>query len=197
MIAISRHLFTNNFFWPFVGSQSEKHRLTKLVIVRPLGKLDLGDQHRLDPLATLHHRRRNPEAPSAFALLRQVHKGTCGLPEALKLRVEICQELVRKTGADSAGEHEALRTLVTDQQRTKVAPASFRQCVTADYELLRLGNLEFLPRHRCADRFRRRNLAFWRPAPRGRILGQPGAVSPCCREAHRRSGCSQQLFQAI
>src|SRR6516162_9367489 len=128
-----------------IGSQPKEHRLTKLVVVCPLGKLNLGDQHGFDPLAALHHRRRNPETPSALALLRQIYERTRRHPEPLKLRVEIRQELFRKTGADSAGEHEAVWTPVADQQGTKVAPASFRQRVTADSELLGLDNLEFYP----------------------------------------------------
>jgi hypothetical protein len=63
MIAISRHLFTNNFFWPFVGSQPEKDRLPKLVVVRPFGELDLGNQDRLDPLTAFHDRGRDAQSP--------------------------------------------------------------------------------------------------------------------------------------
>ena len=111
--------------------------------MRPLGKLYLGDQCRFDPLAMFHDSRGNPKTPSAFALLWQVHKGACGLPEVLKLRVEICQELVRESSADSAGEHEPLRTIVADQQRAEVFPVSFRECVASDSKLLRLGDLEF------------------------------------------------------
>ena len=83
--------------------------------MRPFGKLDLGDHYGFESNATLHDRGGNPMAPSAFALLWQVHKGACGLPEVLKLRVEICQELVRESSADSAGEHEPTWTVVADQ----------------------------------------------------------------------------------
>jgi hypothetical protein len=49
--------------------------LTKLVIERPLGKLDLGDQYGLDPAATFHDRRRDPLAPTSSTFLGQVDKG--------------------------------------------------------------------------------------------------------------------------
>jgi hypothetical protein len=42
-------LFLNDVLRLFFGAQSEEDGLTKLVIERPLGKLDLGDQHRFDP----------------------------------------------------------------------------------------------------------------------------------------------------
>ena len=140
-----RYLFANDVFRLLIGSQPEKDRLTKLVIVSPLGKLDLGDKCRADPLARLRDRRRNPETPSAFALLRQIYKGARLHPELLKLRIQIRQDLVRKTSADSAGEYEPVRAVVPDQQRTKIASASFRQRVAADNEFPTLGDLEFEP----------------------------------------------------
>jgi hypothetical protein len=48
---------------------SQEDWLTELVVMCPLGKFDLGDKHRLDPLATLHDRPRDPKAPSAFGFL--------------------------------------------------------------------------------------------------------------------------------
>jgi len=50
-----------------------------------------------------------------------------------------------KPGPYSAGEHEPVWSMVADQQGTKMAPASFRQCIAADNEFLRLGDLEFDP----------------------------------------------------
>jgi hypothetical protein len=103
-----RYLFTNDIVRLLVGSQPQEDWLTKLVVVGPLGKFNLSDQHGFDPLATLHHRRRNAKAPSTLALLRQIYERTRRHPEPLKLRVEIRQHLVRKTRADSAGEHEPI-----------------------------------------------------------------------------------------
>jgi hypothetical protein len=60
-----------------------------LVVVGPLGKLDLADQHGVDSVATFHYRRRNSETPSAFASLRQIYKRTRRGFEFLKLFVEI------------------------------------------------------------------------------------------------------------
>ena len=50
----------------FVCSKTKEHRLAKLVIIGPLGKLDLGDQYGSDPFAALHDRQRDSEAPSTF-----------------------------------------------------------------------------------------------------------------------------------
>jgi hypothetical protein len=46
--------FTNDVFSLFVSSQSKEDGLTKLLVAGPLGKLDLGNQNRLNPIAPLH-----------------------------------------------------------------------------------------------------------------------------------------------
>ena len=43
-------LFANDLFGVFIGAQAQKDRLPQLVVVCPLGKLDLGDQHGLEPV---------------------------------------------------------------------------------------------------------------------------------------------------
>jgi hypothetical protein len=65
---MSRHFvtLTNDILRLLVSSQPLEDRLTKLVIVRPLGKLDPGHQYRLDPLAALHVRQRNPKVQSDY-----------------------------------------------------------------------------------------------------------------------------------
>jgi hypothetical protein len=45
--------FTNDVFSLFISSQSKEDGLTKLFVAGPLGKLDLGDQDRLNPFATV------------------------------------------------------------------------------------------------------------------------------------------------
>ena len=109
-----------------IGSQPKEHRLTKLVVVCPLGKLDLGDQHRFKPVAAFHDCRCNSEAPSAFALLRQVYKRTIGLSQLLELGVEIRQEFVREAGADSAGKQEPVGAVVANERRTEIFASSLR-----------------------------------------------------------------------
>jgi hypothetical protein len=52
-------LFTNDLPWVLVASQPQKDWLPELAVTRPLGKLDLGNQHRFDPVALLHQRRRD------------------------------------------------------------------------------------------------------------------------------------------
>src|SRR5262245_59689894 len=61
-----RRLLTNDGLCLLVSPQPQENRLAKLVVVRPLGKLDLGDQHGFNPVAAFHHRGRYPETPSAF-----------------------------------------------------------------------------------------------------------------------------------
>jgi len=51
--ALNREL-ANDFFGIFVSSQTQKDRLTELVVAGPLGKLDLSNQHWLDPVAAFH-----------------------------------------------------------------------------------------------------------------------------------------------
>jgi hypothetical protein len=61
-----------NVFRLFVSSQFKEDRLTKLVLECPFGKLDLGDQHGFDPVATLHDRGRNPKTPFASCIPREI-----------------------------------------------------------------------------------------------------------------------------
>ena len=49
-----RRLLANDFLCFFVRPQPEKHRLAQLVIMSPLGELDLGDKHGFYPLATFN-----------------------------------------------------------------------------------------------------------------------------------------------
>jgi hypothetical protein len=58
-------LLANNILCLFVRPQPEKYRPTQLVIMSPLGKLDLGDLHLFNPLAPFHDRGRNPKTPPA------------------------------------------------------------------------------------------------------------------------------------
>jgi hypothetical protein len=60
---LPRCLFTNDILCLFISPQAEKHGLTQLVVGSPLGELDLGDQHRLDPMASPHDCSGNALAP--------------------------------------------------------------------------------------------------------------------------------------
>ena len=50
-------LFSNDVFCLLVGSQAQKDRLTQLIIMGPLGELDLGDQHWIKPMAAFDRQR--------------------------------------------------------------------------------------------------------------------------------------------
>jgi hypothetical protein len=71
---ILQFLLTNDILGLFVGPQSEKDRLTKLVVLRPLRKLDLGDQYRFDPVAAFHDCGSDTLALSPSPFLRQAYK---------------------------------------------------------------------------------------------------------------------------
>ena len=115
--------------------------------MRPFGKLDLGDQHGFNPLAASHD---------------------CGL---LQLRVDACQEFFRKAGPDSAGELEPVRTLVANEQGTKIFPVPFGQRVTADYELARLGDVVFDPGTAAPAAFVERISSFGDQSLEAELLG--------------------------
>ena len=87
-------LFTNDILCLFVALQPQKHRLTKLAIMGPLGEFDLGDEYGFNPLAALHDRWGNSESPPAFGFLRQIYKRTRRLSEFLKLVVKVCQDFL-------------------------------------------------------------------------------------------------------
>jgi hypothetical protein len=78
----SRDLFPNNILSRFISPESQKDWLTQLAVFGPLSKLDLTDQNRFDPVAAFHDRERNPQAPSASAFLRQVHRAAEPQPVA-------------------------------------------------------------------------------------------------------------------
>jgi hypothetical protein len=77
----SGKLFAHDINRLFVGPQPQEDRLSKLIVTGPLSELDLGDQHRLDPDTASHSRGCDPQAPSPGFSLRQIHKGTCRMPE--------------------------------------------------------------------------------------------------------------------
>src|SRR6516164_763004 len=120
---------TNDVLWLFISSQSQKHRLPKLVIQRPLGKLDLGDQYWLDPSAPPHHCGRNSLAESASAFLRQIHKRAGLSLNLLHAVIECCQSSFGEAGADPAGVEKFGRSVITYQQRAKI-PAATRCALT-------------------------------------------------------------------
>jgi hypothetical protein len=77
-------LFSDDFRGRFIGAQSKEDRLRKLIVAGPLGKLDLGDQDRFDPMATFHDRRGDTLAPSVPSFLWQIGKRTHRTPDFLQ-----------------------------------------------------------------------------------------------------------------
>jgi hypothetical protein len=89
----------------------------------------------------------------------------------LQLRVDACQEFFRKAGPDSAGELEPVRTLVANEQGTKIFPVPFGQRVTADYELARLGDVVFDPGTAAPAAFVERISSFGDQSLEAELLG--------------------------
>jgi hypothetical protein len=79
-------LFRHHILCLFVSPQTEKNRLTKLVVERPLRKLELGNQNRLDPLAALHDCRGMQSGQKNYSRVR--HKSWLSLQTID--RISIC-----------------------------------------------------------------------------------------------------------
>jgi hypothetical protein len=59
--------------------------------------------------------------------------------------IDVFQEYVRESGADSAGEKQSPALTITNQQRPEVLAGALRLGVAADDKLLLLGQLDFDP----------------------------------------------------
>jgi hypothetical protein len=87
---------------------------------RPLGKLGLGDQHWLDPLAAFYDRRGDALTPAPGCFLRQVHEGARWPLDLLEAIIEMFQGFLGEIRADPTGEQEAVRAVVSDKQSAEV-----------------------------------------------------------------------------
>src|ERR1700736_3925175 len=136
-----RH-FTYHILCLFVSSQPQEDGLTKLIVAGPLGKLDLGDQYRLNPFAPLHDRGGYTQSPSPRPFFGQINKGTGRTPNRLQTAVELRQSPLREAGTTSAGvKKPASRAIVTDKQSAEIFPAAIGQRVAAYNKLLLMGKL--------------------------------------------------------
>jgi hypothetical protein len=110
----------NDVLTGFVRAQSQEHWLTKLAVFGPLSKLDLTDQNWFDPVAAFHDCRSDPEAPSASAFLRQVHKGAGWADDLLQANVQSLQGFICKASANTTGEKKLVFVVVSDKQGAEV-----------------------------------------------------------------------------
>ncbi|MGA8657156.1 MAG: hypothetical protein WB586_13505 [Chthoniobacterales bacterium] len=124
-LVAEQSLFTNDVLCLIVGSQSQEDRLTQLFVAGPLGELDLGYQHRLDPHTVFHNRRRDPLAPAPWSFLWQFYKRAWLAFDLLHALVQLRQDPFGEAGADSAGEKKPSRTVLTDQRSAEVFAAAF------------------------------------------------------------------------
>jgi hypothetical protein len=139
--------FTNDILCLFVSSQPQEDGLTKLIVPGPLGKIDLGDQYRLNPFAPLHDRGGYTQSPSPRPFFGQINKGTRRTPNRLQTTVELCQSSLREAGTDSAGvKKPASRAIATDKQCAEIFAAAIGQRVAAYNKLLLMSQLDFDPR---------------------------------------------------
>ena len=96
-------------------------------------------------MAAFHDRGGDALAPSAASLLWQVNKRASRALDFVQCTMEVRQEPFREASADSAGEQETVRTLVTNKQRAEVFAAAFWRGVAADDKLLRSRQFHFDP----------------------------------------------------
>ena len=106
-------LFTNDILCLFVSSQPQEDGLTKLIVAGPLGKLDLGDQYRLNPFAPLHDRGGYTQSPSPRPFFGQINKGTRRAPNremksqmSRKSKIWLPYTVETKDGARGCGTYE-------------------------------------------------------------------------------------------
>ena len=110
MEVLSGDLFTNDILWLFVSSQSQKDRLAQLAIVVLSVNLtwatstDLSQWERFMTAGVIP----SPQRHSCF--LRQVDEWAGGMSDLLQLRIDARQKFFGKARANSAGEHEPVRT---------------------------------------------------------------------------------------
>src|SRR5438552_19116445 len=91
---------TNDFGSFFVLTETQEDGVPQMPIPGPFSKTDLTDQFRFDPGAAAHFSSGQPLAGAASDFFRQVCKGTFGLPDFLKARVDCFEQSLIVTCAD-------------------------------------------------------------------------------------------------
>src|SRR5262249_44705130 len=117
---------------PPIRTQCEKGRVTNTAIARPLGKANLGDERRLDPVMSASRWR---PADERRRRARQ-------RPERLADRLE---RPVVETRADLGHVHELTALVEPEVQRAEVSAGALRHGVAADHELLPEPTLDLEP----------------------------------------------------
>jgi hypothetical protein len=86
----------------FVCPDSEKNRVTKTIVSRPLSEFHLADDYRFNPFAPLHFGSSQTLIPTAPTSCRDVEKRTLLDLDFGQLSMKIVQELITEAGSNSA-----------------------------------------------------------------------------------------------
>src|SRR5688500_18114417 len=127
----TRRIFPSAFSRVLVRAQSEERRLAQLPVGGPLRVGNLRDEPRPYP-----------------ARITQAGRGIerCGLGlEPHEPRAEGPERLLRESGADLAGEAQALAVEEADEQRAEIAARPYRRRPAADHELRLMADLHLEP----------------------------------------------------
>jgi hypothetical protein len=127
-----------------VRTQALERRVAHAAVVGPLGKRDLGDQLRLDPV---------PVRTGPRARRLGLERRTCAHDRREQL-AQLAQQRLRVAGADLAAVDELACVVVADEQGADVGARALGIRVAADHHLLTQDALGLLPHHAAAGRVR-------------------------------------------
>jgi hypothetical protein len=116
-----------------------------LVVAGPLGELDLGNQHWLDPAKALMSADVTPWPHRPGLLSGRFTKGQLSRLNLLQPIVERCQSFPGKACADSTAKKESVQSVVPYKQSAEVDAAAFGWSIAADNELLGSRQTDFDP----------------------------------------------------
>jgi hypothetical protein len=137
--------------------------MTKVILWRPLHKLKLPNQHRLQPSTFLHLLRGKPRAPAPRPFLRQVHERALRGLQPAEPPIQLLRESRREAVPGPSRVQEAVAFVVAEDQRVEPFRAAG---VAADDELLPLIDPHLLPCPRAMTGFILARAAPVRPEPR-------------------------------
>jgi hypothetical protein len=138
----AHRLLTNDILWLFISSQSQEHGLTQLTIA--VHSLNLIWATSTGSSQTYRFMRtRVMPWPPPWSSLWQVDEGAASALDRLHTVVKKRRGLFGEPRANPASEKQPVSGVITHNRGAKVLSAAFRWGVSADDELLQLGQLYF------------------------------------------------------
>ena len=105
-------------------------------------ELDLGDQHRLEPPAVLHFRRRQARTPSTALRFREIHERAILDLQPAEFLEQLLPDDRREPVASARGVHQAVAFVVSEDERVEGLRSNR---VAANHELLPAVDAHLLP----------------------------------------------------